>query len=210
MNIIDYNLQEFIDKLSSNDHTPGGGSVAALSGALSAALVSMVANLSKGKKSAEKYNGKIDEILKVSEVQREELMHLIFHDIEAFNDVMDAYTLPKNNDDEKAVRHEAIQRALVKATCAPLRTMEHAHQVMELTHVIAEIGNKHAISDAGVAASLAKSTADSAYLNVLINIESLEDRAFVDDVKKRSEKALADLDDLHNKTMTIVKRRITE
>lgn len=210
MHIIDFKLQEFLDELSSKSHTPGGGSVAALTGALSASLVSMVANLTAGKNKYAEHNDRLEVLLQKATEQKKEFVNLIFHDIEAFNDVMDAYSLPRGSEEERAVRHEAIQRALIKATCSPLRTMEHAREVMELANEIAKIGNIHAVSDAGVAASLAKCTAESAQLNILINIKSLEDDAFIEDVKSRSEAVISDFGGLHEDTLKTVRERISQ
>ena len=199
-------INAFLAKLASKSHTPGGGSVAALAGAMGGALVSMVGNLSV-KKDVENSKEFADIIAK-SQNEANELELLIKLDIEAFDDVMDAYALPKTNEEEKEIRIEAIQRALIKATCSPMRIMEHSFEIIKLAKRVAEIGNIHAVSDAGVASSMSRAAIESAYFNILINRGSIKDKSIVSDIEKRSSEIMANLDKWHNETVEIVKGRI--
>ncbi len=194
-------IRQFLEKLSSDSHTPGGGAVAAVAGAMGAALVSMVGHLTK--------DTDMEEIIGRAHWEQMELETLVKLDIEAFDDVMDAIHLPKADEEERAIRTKAIQRAMVKATCSPLRIMEHSLDVMKLAKEVAKKGNKHAVSDAGVASSMAKAAAESAYLNVLINRGSLNDSAFLADVDKRAEAVMAMLEELHRDIIETVKGRIS-
>ncbi len=197
-------IREFLEKLASDSHTPGGGSVAAVAGAMGAALVCMVGRLTRG----ENLQEELRELVEKAVAEGIELETLVKLDIAAFDDVMDAIGLPKTTQEEKDVRKKAIERAMVKATCSPLRIMEHSLEVMKLAKKVAEIGNKHAVSDAGVAASMARSAIESGYFNVLINRGSLKDQSFIEDVDKRAAAVLSVMDDLHREIISTVKGRI--
>jgi len=168
----------FLDKLASRSPEPGGGSVAALTGALGAALVSMVANLTLGK---EKYAGvqdKVEELLASSEKLRGELQGLIQKDTEVYADVSAAFKLPRETEEEKAERAGRIQEALKLATEVPFEIAEKCLEAARLSETSAVIGNVGAVSDAGVAVLLAEAAAQSAALNVKINVNSIEDKGF--------------------------------
>ena len=170
----------FLDRLASSAPTPGGGSVAALCGALGAALVSMVSRLTLGSKKYAEVHGPIKEILESSESMRSNLASLIDRDAEAFESVLRAYRMPRGSDEAEQSRSDAIQGSLADAIAVPLETMERAADVLELAGRVAGIGNAKAISDAGVAAYVAEAAARSAALNVRINAAGL-----ADDTKRR-------------------------
>lgn len=172
-------VSEFINELASNAPAPGGGSVAALSGALGAALTSMVSNLTIGKKKYLDVESEVKNILSKSEELRKNFTALIDKDTEAFNKVMEAYSLPKDTDDQKALRTAAIQEATKEATLVPLRVMKLVVDALALTKVIAEKGNSNSISDAGVGALMLHAAAEGAALNVLINLNGINDQEFV-------------------------------
>ncbi len=204
----DTRLNEFLSELSSKSHTPGGGSVAALTGALSAALVSMVSNLTLANKKYADVHDEMNDLLEKAKAEQEDLEYLIQHDIEAFNDVMDAVKLPKTNDEEREVRKEAIHRSMKKATMAPLRTMEHSETVLKLAVIAAEKGNKYAVSDAGVSAVLAKAAAESAFFNILINRSGIHDDQFNKEVDEKSRLILDNVSALESKVSEMVISRI--
>ncbi|RJP33950.1 MAG: methenyltetrahydrofolate cyclohydrolase [Actinobacteria bacterium] len=168
----------FLDKLASRSPEPGGGSVSALVGALGAALVSMVGNLTLGKEKYADVQDKVDELLESSEKLREELQSLIQKDTEVYADVSAAFKLPRETEGEKAERASRIQEALKLATEVPFEIAEKCLEVARLSETSAVIGNVGAVSDAGVAVLLAEAAAQSAALNVKINVNSIEDRAF--------------------------------
>jgi formiminotetrahydrofolate cyclodeaminase len=185
-------LNDFLSELSSDSPTPGGGSVAALAGALAAALTSMVANLTIGKKKYADVQDEIEGVLSKSEGLRLELTELMDEDAAAFDKVMDAMKLPKETDEEKAARTDAMQAALVDAAMVPLAVMEKCVEVIALAEVAAEKGNKNAVSDAGVAALMGRAGAHAAKLNVMINLSWIDASAHKGFVEKAG-RAIEDL-----------------
>ncbi|HFD11967.1 MAG TPA: methenyltetrahydrofolate cyclohydrolase [Crenotrichaceae bacterium] len=186
MEITQLSIDEFIHDLASKTPTPGGGSAAAVIAAMAAALVSMVANLTIGKKDYAFVETQMQELLTQSTSLRQELLDLIHADIEAFNQVMAAYKQPKTTDDgDNKKRSEAIQSALKTATDVPLQCAEACRSVMRLSKIAAEIGNKNVVSDAGVAVLAAQAALRSSALNVYINIGYISDKDFT---KSREDK----------------------
>jgi len=173
-------IGKFLDELASEQPTPGGGGAAAIMGAVGAALVSMVANLTIGKKNYEAFDAELKATNAEAEKVRAELTAAIDEDVVAFNAVMGAYGLPRGTDEEKAARAAAIQAALKQATDAPLRAVKACHEVIKLSAVVAEKGNVNVISDAGVAVLAANAGLRSAALNVYINAKSIKDREFAE------------------------------
>ena len=169
----------FLDELASSAPAPGGGSAAALSGALGAALVSMVCNLTLGKKAYADVQDDIEDLLAQSEALRKELTDLLEEDVKAYTAYSKAAKMPRQTEEQKAERATAMQAALKGATDVPLRIAEAAVKVMYLCRPAAEKGNVWAVSDAGVAVLLAEAALRSAALNVLINLGSLKDAEFV-------------------------------
>lgn len=181
MALIDKAVTQFLDELASNTPAPGGGSVAALSGALGAALVSMVCNLTLGKKKYAAVQSDIKDLLVQSEALRKELADLLEADVAAYTAVSQAMKLPRSTDEEKAARAAEMDQALKHATEVPLRVATACVKVMDLCQPAAEKGNKNAVSDAGVAVLMAEAGLRSAALNVLINLGWIKDEAFVKD-----------------------------
>ena len=174
-------IQLFLDELASKAPTPGGGSAAAILGAMGAALVSMVCNLTIGK---EKYAGVEEELKSVldqAEKLRSRLTDMIQADVQVFDRVMASYGMPKGSDDEKAARSAEIQEALKAATDVPLECAIASAEVIKLSLAVAEKGNLNVISDAGVAVLAGYAALKSAALNVSINIGGIRDAAFVED-----------------------------
>jgi methenyltetrahydrofolate cyclohydrolase len=185
-------IAKFLDELASEQPTPGGGGAAAVMGAVGAALVSMVANLTIGKKNYEAFDEELKQARAKAEALRAELTAAINEDVDAFNAVMGAYGLPREGDEQKAARAAAIQAALKQATDAPLRAVKACHEVIKLSAVVAEKGNVNVISDAGVAALAANAGLRSAALNVFINAKSIKDREFAE-IRLGEVNALTDL-----------------
>ena len=198
MKLIEMKLKDFIEELSSDSPAPGGGSVAALAGALSSALSSMVCNLTIGKEKYKDVEYDMEKILDRVEDIRERFMELIDRDTEAFNRVMDAFKLPKNTEEEKKIRREKIQDALKGAALVPLETVRLCAEMIELCKEIAEKGNKNSITDVGVAAIMAKAGLESAILNVKINLKSINDEKFI-------ESLLYEIDILKSNTEGVMK-----
>jgi formiminotetrahydrofolate cyclodeaminase len=187
---IDQPIRHFTDKLASKSPEPGGGSVAALTGALGAGLVSMVANLTLGKEKYKDVQPQIEQLLKESEKLRAELQDLIQKDTEAYGALSEVYKMPKNTDAEKAARTSKMQDALKKACQVPFDIGLKALDTAKLAQRAADIGNVGAVSDAGVAVLLAQACAQSAALNVKINVNSIKDAAYNNDTWSRMQDVL--------------------
>lgn len=178
--IKDKSIQAFIDELASKAPTPGGGSAAAVMGAQAAALISMVCNLTIGKPKYAEVDDDMRTLLAKSEALRETLTGMIKTDIDVFNRLMATYGLPKDSDEEKAARSEAIQAALKEATVVPLACAHACAETIALSRIAANKGNIGVISDAGVAVMAGYGALKSAALNVYINAGGLKDRVFAD------------------------------
>lgn len=178
--LTDQTIAQFLDALASSAPAPGGGSAAALSGALGAALVSMVCNLTLGKKKYADVQDDIAALVKQSEELRYRLQALLEADVKVYTGVSKAYKMPRKTPEEKAARSAAIQEALKDAAKVPMEVAEACAQVLDLCTPAAEIGNVNVVSDAGVAALMAEAGLRSAALNVIININAIKDVTFSD------------------------------
>jgi glutamate formiminotransferase/formiminotetrahydrofolate cyclodeaminase len=176
----------FLDALASESPTPGGGSVSALAGALAAAMAHMVTVLTIGRDKYAAVEETMREVKLRSRSLKDELVGLISQDSQAFEEVMQAYRLPRGTSEENARRAEAIEAALIRATEVPLATARCAMQVLELTRTVAEHGNVRAISDAGVAGHLALAAVEGAALNVDINVGGIRDIGRGDSFRQES------------------------
>ncbi|HQT80900.1 MAG: hypothetical protein B7Z60_02280 [Ferrovum sp. 37-45-19] len=198
-------LDSFLTDLASAKPTPGGGSAAAVSGAMGAALVSMVANLTIGKKGYEEVESEMTLQLQEAEQLRSELILLINEDVESFNQLMASYKLPKSSDEEKSVRVTAIQTHLKNATRAPLKIAQSAFNGLKLCQRSVKTGNKMVISDVGVAVEMLIAALKSAALNVYINAPSISDQSFKDIALKEIETLLRDGAEIANQVFEDVK-----
>ena len=201
-------IQGFLDELASSAPTPGGGGAAAISGAMGAALLSMVCNLTIGKKKYVAVEAELREILGKSEALRAELTGMIADDVAAFDAVMAAYGLPKDTDEQKAARAERIQAALKVATDVPLACCRVCRQVIDLAETVADKGNLNVISDAGVAVLSAHAGLRSAALNVYVNAKGLDDRTFAESRLSELEGLLGDAGPLNERIYEIVKAKV--
>ena len=182
----DLTVAEFLEKTASGTPVPGGGSVAALGAALAASLTEMVANLTINKKGYEASETEMERLAEEARHCRDRLVKDIDRDSDAYNDVMVAFKLPKNTDDEKKKRQEAIQNALKTAASVPLRVAGNAFRILERAGKAVEGGNRNAVTDALVGAMMAKTAALSALYNVKINLASIEDKDFVRKLSKEA------------------------
>ncbi|MDR2141846.1 MAG: cyclodeaminase/cyclohydrolase family protein [Deltaproteobacteria bacterium] len=181
--VYDMTIGEFLKVAGSNSHVPGGGNVSAVVATLGASMGAMVASLTKGKKGYEDFQAENDLILKEFLDGIEELKTLTLGDIQAFDEYMEVFKLPKDTEEQKAARAKAIQAAGQKATLAPLNVCRVCLKLLEVAAKLAPKGNKGAISDCGVAAIVLEAAIRAAMLSVDINLPSLKDSAFVDKVK---------------------------
>ena len=181
-------IEVFLDELASQKSTPGGGSAAAVIGAMSAALLSMVCNLTIGKTKYRDVEPELQSVLTRAEDLRRELTDMIEDDVRAFNPVMEAYGMPRRTEDEAASRTKTIQQALRAATAVPLRCGRACHELIDLSVVVAKKGNRNVVSDAGAAVLAANAALRCAALNVLINVKALSERDFVDELAEFDQK----------------------
>lgn len=209
---IDKSLNEYVAQVLSGEPTPGGGSVAALAGSLGAALTSMVGNLTFGKKAYEELESETKEEMDRAfrEIQKsiEKLNHIVDEDTKAFDGVMAAFKLPKETEEEKMDRTEAIQEGYKKALEVPLRCAEECYKVLELQNVFAHHGNVNAITDVGVGALLASTGLEGALLNVKINLLSIKDQEYKSNTEKRINQLLEEGNKLKEELMKIVYSRL--
>ncbi len=196
-------MLDFLDKLASNSPEPGGGAVSALTGALGAALVSMVANLTVGKEKYADVQEKIKELLEKSEALRDRFQKLVQRDTEVYGVLAKAFKMPRETEEQMLERKKAVQFALREATMVPYEIAEASLELARLAEIAAMIGNVNAVSDAGVAAILAEAAGQCAALNVKINLMSIEDSAFVDEKWSAIKDILMRLGELREKVVNI-------
>lgn len=189
--LVNMTLKEFANETASDSPAPGGGSIAAYVGALGVSLGAMVANLSADKRGWEEKREFFSEWAKNGQELKKALIADVDEDTRAFNRIMEAFGLPKSNDEEKKARSLAIEEATKYACQVPYKVMETAYSGLVLLEQMIEKGNPNSITDAGVGVLCVKTAVRGAYFNVLVNAQGLKDRAFADDIKDRAQKLLA-------------------
>lgn len=188
--LVNMSLAGFSNETLSESPAPGGGSVSAYVGALGAALGAMVANLSAHKRGWDDRWEEFSGWAEKGKTAHDRLLKLVDDDTAAFNAIMDAFGLPKNNDQEKKLRSAAIQAATKHAIEVPFEVMQTAFQALEVIQAMAETGNPNSLSDAGVGALCARTAVYGAYLNVRINAGSLADKAFAEEILSKAAQLL--------------------
>ncbi|MBT3945988.1 MAG: glutamate formimidoyltransferase [Candidatus Marinimicrobia bacterium] len=220
--IIDYAVQSenrplmsltgtgFVKELSTNSPAPGGGSVAALAGALGAALSSMVAALTHEKKEMLETKPEMDIIGVEAQTLKDRLTFLVDEDTEAFNKVMDANRMAATNDNEQKIKDKAVEVANKYAIEIPMETAEKCFRVIELAEILVEKGNPNSVSDAGVAAEVALAGVSGACMNVLINLPGIEDEDYCDSKRDQVETIMEKAESLEKivfeKTMDVINK----
>ena len=174
--LVDLTVKEFLNKVAGSDPVPGGGSIAALNGAVASALAAMVANLTIGKKGYEEHEELMKHISEVALQVKDTFIGDIDRDSEAYDSVFACFKMPKATDEEKAARSAAIQEATKFAALVP---MQVARNAFELIMDVARLGNRNAVTDACVAMMSARSAVLGALMNVRINLGSLKDKELV-------------------------------
>ena len=191
MKLAELKTAGFVDLLASDAPAPGGGSAAALEGALGAALTAMVCGLTVGKKKYAEFQELAEEAQKKATDLKARFVDVMDRDTEAFNVVSAAFGMPKETDEEKAARSAAIQKGLEGCTKTPFEMMELAVETLELTASILGKSNDSAASDLGVSALSLRAAVQGAWLNVLINIGSLKNKELAEDYRTKGEALLA-------------------
>jgi methenyltetrahydrofolate cyclohydrolase len=179
----DLKITEFLSRTASKDPVPGGGSISALAAALSAALSEMVAGVTVGKKGFELYEKEMADIIKKARTLREKLTVDIDRDSDAYSQVIRAFGLPNDTEENKNRRRQFIQDGLKQAAAIPLNVAKDALELLDIAGQVVNKGNKNAITDAAVAVMMARAAVLGAILNVSINLDSIKDKAFVGDLK---------------------------
>jgi len=174
----DLTLNEFVDRLASDEPVPGGGSASAVAAALAASLLAMVSRLSLDRPKYEPYRDTIDQALRVADRSRVRFLDLADEDAIAYGGYMDARKLPKNTPEEQQARDEALRSAARRSTEAPLETVRECSRLMEAIESLAGRSNLNAASDLEVAAQLCNAAARGGAANVLINLPSVGDNRF--------------------------------
>lgn len=208
MDYVDAPLRKYIEDASSGTPTPGGGSVAALVGALGTAMASMASSFTIGNEKFKNVEPEVRMILGKCNEGREELLNMMNEDVKCYSCVTEAYSLPKSTDNEKKERTEAIQEALKKAVDIPLKVLHSCLKVLEEIRRLADITNPNLISDVGVAALLTNAALLGGKLNVDINIASIKDETLVKKVGMEATNLELKAQTLLNETMKIVKSKI--
>ncbi len=180
-------IQHFAMQTASHEPVPGGGSISALAGSLAAALTEMVAGLTIGKKKYAEAEEEMKAAIEVMRPVRDQLLDDIKRDSESFDQYMQALALPKETEEEKAARTEAMQNGLKAAVAVPLSVAKTACQILPYAETMATKGNKTAVTDALVAAMMARTAVLGAGFNVKINLESIKDQEYVDKIGKEVE-----------------------
>lgn len=186
-------ISAFIDSLSSKAPVPGGGGASALAGALAGALTHMVAALTAGKPKYAAVEAQMQQLLTQSEEIVSRFLSLMDEDATAFEPLARAYRMPKETDDEKAEKTRVMEEALKSAVQPPLSIMEACRDAVLLIDLCAQKGSVVAVSDAGVAASLCRAALEGASLNVFINTQLMQDRAYAEALNQRARSLLTEV-----------------
>jgi len=206
--IFDKPFREVIKVSASDSPTPGGGSVSAMVASLGVAMTSMVCNLTVGKEKFKDVEPQAKEILDEANTLITRLEELVGEDIAAFEGFMKVFRMPKNTDEEKAKRAEMMQKALKKATDTPMEIARTCLRALEITDKLSGIGNKMAISDAGVAAYVAEAALNAVLLSADINIPMIKDAEYVKKIEAEKQKMVAEAENLKNRALQTVRERM--
>ena len=185
--LVDLTVKDFLDKVAGSDPVPGGGSVAALNGAIASALAAMVASLTIGKKGYETHEELMRHIFDIAVQSKNVFVEDIDRDSEAYDSVFACFKMPKASDEEKAARSTAIQEATKFAALIPMQVARNAYELMNIIMDVARLGNRNAVTDACVAMMAARSAVLGALMNVRINLASLKDKEFVSKLQNEAD-----------------------
>jgi formiminotetrahydrofolate cyclodeaminase len=206
--MFDYGFRKILSVSASDSPTPGGGSVSAMVGALGVSMAAMVGNLTVGKPKYVEVEAEAMELTGRAYYIMARLEQLMAADIKAFGMFMDTCRMPKNNDEEKAKREEAAQKALKAATNVPLKIAKVLLEALSITEKLARIGNKMAVSDAGAAAYVCEAALHAVLLNVDINVPSISDPDFVSGVMEEKKKIADEAKRIKELAVAVVKERM--
>lgn len=206
--LVHKSLTAFADEAASESPAPGGGSVSAYVGALSASMATMIANLSSHKRGWDDRWEEFSEVAERGQQLMADLLRAVDEDTDAFNLIMAAFGMPKNTPEEKAARKAAIQAGTKKAMEVPFKVMHLAHQLFPLLRQMVESGNPNSVTDGGVGALCARTAVRGAYLNVQINAGGLDDKAFAEQLLSEGQKLVADADRQEQEILALVQQKL--
>ncbi len=207
--LVDLSCKGFADETASESPAPGGGSVSAYLASLGVSLATMVANLSSHKPGWDDRWEEFSQWAEKGQKLKDELLFLVDEDTRSFNRIMDAFSLPKGNEEEKAARSSAIQEATRYAMEVPFKTMQKAYESLEIISAMVEVGNPNSVTDAGVGALCARSAVIGAYLNVKVNGSSLKDKAFLEDILYKAGEIVQKTKTAEEKILAAVQAKIS-
>ncbi len=207
--LVEMKLNDFIDEVSRESPAPGGGSIAALAGALGASLSSMVSNLTANKRGSEKVDDILNEAADKAQDVKNKLIKAIDDDTNAFNAFMDAKRLPAKTEEQKLNREKAMLEGLKQAVMVPLNTAVQSLEAIRIAETVVEFGNPNSITDVGVGAQIAYTGVKGGIYNVLINLKDISDEEFVKEMKEKCEKLEKEAKTLVEKVLTKVESRIS-
>ena len=208
--LVNLSLTGFANETASESPAPGGGSIAAYAGVLGVSLGTMVANLSAHKRGWDERWEEFSNWAHIGQKYKDELLKLVDEDTQAFNKIMDAFSLPKKTDDEKKLRKETIENASKYAMEIPFSVMNTAYKSMEVMKAMAEFGNPNSVSDAGVGALCALAAVEGAFLNVKINASGIDDKVFTEDLVKKGANIAMKAQECRDAIIKIVDQKIAE
>ncbi len=204
--LIELSLRRFLEETSAGTPVPGGGSVAALCGALGAALAAMVANLTVHKKGYEQHSRRMAALATAALNHREMLISCMDQDAAAYREVIQAMQLPKDNDVQKDRRKQAVQQALKSAAAVPLQTAREGMALLGILGEVIENGNRNAVSDGAAGVLAVRAAVQAALYNVKINLLSITDKAFVNKTARAAEHLALELEKEEQRILAMVAR----
>ena len=207
--LVEMKLTDFVDEVSRESPAPGGGSIAALSGALGASLSSMVSNLTANRRGSEEVDEILNKAADKCQNLKYNLVKAIDSDTDAFNEYMDARRLPQKSDEEKEVRNSAMLQGLKNAVKVPLQTAIDSSKVIEIADIVAKHGNPNSITDVGVGAQMAYSGVLGGIYNVLINLKDIDDEDFCNNMRSRCEQLKSDSQKKLSEVLTFVEEKLS-
>lgn len=206
--LVEMKLTDFVDEVSRESPAPGGGSIAALAGALGASLSSMVSNLTANNRGSEKVDDILNSAADKAQEIKNNLVKAIDADTDAFNEYMDARRLPNKTDDEREIRKKAMLQGLKNAVKVPLLTAQESAKAIELSFDVAVNGNPNSITDVGVGAQMAYSGVLGGIYNVLINLKDIDDKEFCDEMREKCKILKSDSIEKLDKVLTYVESKL--
>ncbi|HPV57766.1 MAG TPA: cyclodeaminase/cyclohydrolase family protein, partial [Tenuifilaceae bacterium] len=206
--LVDLSVEKFAQETASESPAPGGGSISAAMGAFGAALATMVANLSSHKAGWDERWEEFSNWAEKGKYYMEQLTKMVDEDTNAFNKIMNAFSLPKGTDEEKAARTKAIEEATLYAIEVPFKVMQLCYESMEVVKAMAEHGNPNSVTDAGVGALAARSGVMGAFLNVKINAAGLKDKTVTQSYIDRGNEIVAKTIEMERAILSIVEGKI--